>query len=219
MISSESIELIIEGQKLSLLAKKALFWENERGLIISDVHLGKAGHFRKHGIALPQSSNDENLDIIDDLIQNLNPKWILFLGDLFHSDKNEEWLVFRNWRDNHRNIEMYLVMGNHEILSVDHYEELGIKCMNQFQAGPFLFLHDKEELSTNESFFSISGHIHPAVKLKGRGRQKFRIPCFYFEKRSAILPAFGTLTGTYTINPSKNAQVYGIIDHQILQIH
>lgn len=47
MIIAESARINIKDQNLLLLPEKALFWEEEKGLIISDVHLGKAGHFRK----------------------------------------------------------------------------------------------------------------------------------------------------------------------------
>ena len=218
MTIQDSFEIFIEGQTLRLLPEKALFWENEKCLIISDVHLGKAGHFRKNGIALPQSSHDEDLRVIDILIQNWEPKWIIFLGDLFHSGKNVEWQSFKKWRISHSTVEMHLVLGNHEIYPEEEYSILGVNCFHQYLAEPFIFIHDEEMVNASDMIFTISGHIHPAIRMKGIGRQSLRIPCFYIEKSKAFLPAFGSLTGTQTIKLSRKAQVFGVLENQILQI-
>lgn len=218
MIIAESARINIKDQNLLLLPEKALFWEEEKGLIISDVHLGKAGHFRKNGIALPQSSNDENLIKINSLVQSLNPYWILFLGDLFHSIRNKEWDTFKHWRDSHPSIEVILVMGNHELYPKAEYKMMGVNCFEEYITGPFLFVHEDDESNSKTDVFKISGHIHPSIRMKGKGRQSIRIPCFYFDDRKAILPAFGRLTGTHNVKPSKNAQIYGVLEHQILQI-
>lgn len=218
MIQEDSVHLEIRNQNLRLLPEKALFWENKSGLIISDVHLGKAGHFRKHGIALPQKLNDKNLELIDNLILRWSPKWILFLGDLFHSEKNEEWESFKTWRTKYSEIDFYLVMGNHELYPEEDYRIMGITCSKTYDADPFLFIHDENEFTGKSDRLIISGHVHPAVRLNGKGKQSVRLPCFFVDERRAILPAFGSLTGNYTLKPSKRSQVYGIIDNQILQI-
>lgn len=218
MITSDPLKIEISGQQFLLLAEKALLWVEKGGLIISDVHLGKAGHFRKHGIALPETKNDENLELINQLIKKHKPDWILFLGDLFHSTKNSEWNTFKLWRASHSGINIFLVMGNHELYDADVYEELGITCMNYFEDNDFLFLHDKAQAKTTKGKVIFSGHIHPAIKLRGKGRQSIRVPCFIIEDDSVILPAFGTLTGTYTLKPSKKARVYGVLDQQIMKI-
>ncbi len=218
MTEVRTVDIEIENQLFRLLPEKAMFWVNESGLIISDVHLGKAGHFRKNGIAIPESTNDRNLELLNELIGVLKPKWILFLGDLFHSEKNEEWDSFRAWRATHSDLKCFLVMGNHELYPMEDYEALGIECMNAFVTNQFIFVHDEKEVNANESRFIFSGHIHPAVRLKGKGRQSVQIPCFYFEDRKVILPAFGKLTGTFAIKPKKNSRVYGVLDNQILQI-
>ena len=210
--------LKIENQILHLLPEKVIFWKNESTLIISDVHLGKAGHFRKNGIALPQSFYDKNLIRINALIQKWKPKQILFLGDLFHSEKNKEWEAFKKWRMEHHSINIILIMGNHELYPMEDYKMLGITCFRKYSYASFLFIHDLNELIRTTSLFIISGHIHPAVQMVGKGRQSIRMPCFYFEERKAILPAFGTLTGIHTIKHSKKATIYGVLENQIIHI-
>ena len=51
----------IKGQQLWLSADRCIFWEEEKALIVSDLHFGKTGHFRKSGIAIPPSVYKEDL--------------------------------------------------------------------------------------------------------------------------------------------------------------
>ncbi len=214
----KEFSITISGQSFLLLAQKAMLWKEEEMLIISDVHLGKAGHFRKNGIALPSSSNDDNLHQIDELIQKWNPKTILFLGDLFHSEKNEEWNTFKEWRQSYKSISFKLVMGNHEIYPQTDYELLGIECYTHYHKSDILFVHDNSDVKTTSDMFCISGHIHPAIRLKGKGRQSLRFPCFYKNEISMLMPAFGNLTGTYSIKPKKNDTVIATLDDQLIRI-
>ena len=46
----------LNGVQFDLLHEKALWKEDERLLVIADVHLGKVSHFRKHGISIPARS-------------------------------------------------------------------------------------------------------------------------------------------------------------------
>ena len=42
----------IQNETLIFTNQKAIFWEREKTLIISDLHVGKSAHFRKSGIAV-----------------------------------------------------------------------------------------------------------------------------------------------------------------------
>ena len=72
----EAAEFHFLGQDLLLLPQKAIFWQQEKALIASDVHLGKSGHFRKAGIALPQDMAQEDLAVLSDLIHQYQPQKI-----------------------------------------------------------------------------------------------------------------------------------------------
>ena len=45
---------IIRNNTFWVSPERCLFWEEQNTLIVSDLHLGKSGHFRKEGIAIPQ---------------------------------------------------------------------------------------------------------------------------------------------------------------------
>jgi len=56
-----------------LSADRCIFWEDKKTLILSDLHLGKTGHFRKSGIAIPQAVFKEDMQRLVTLLQIFNP--------------------------------------------------------------------------------------------------------------------------------------------------
>ena len=106
----------LRDQTLVLLPEKAIFWKEKKKLIISDLHLGKAGHFRKAGIPIPQGIHRGDLERLETITRKYSPEEIIFLGDLFHSKWNREWQEFSVWRENNKVIKLQLVKGNHDII-------------------------------------------------------------------------------------------------------
>src|SRR3954464_5542442 len=117
MTDSAAIPFKLLNQDLLLLPQKAIYWEQEKALIAADVHLGKVGHFRKAGIAVPRDLEQTDLSELSDLIFEHKPAKLIFLGDLFHSDMNADWEWFRMWRQQHKKLEIHLVRGNHDIIN------------------------------------------------------------------------------------------------------
>src|SRR5690606_11479666 len=92
-----TLPISINDEAFVLHCSGALFWPNKNMLLISDVHLGKVTHFRKHGVALPQHSVAGNFKQLDFAVSMFGPEKICFLGDLFHSVINSEWELFEKW--------------------------------------------------------------------------------------------------------------------------
>ena len=192
-----------------------MYWENQNTLFVSDTHFGKVSHFRKSGLAVPLAAIEQNWSRLIAMIEEFNPNKLVFLGDLFHSDYNKEWESFRMIGDTFHEMEMILVLGNHDILDVEHYRNASLKLVDTLEVGPFIFSHhplDKHEL------YNIYGHIHPAVIMRGKGRQKLKLPCFYFGKNSGIMPAFGSFTGTAIIPIEKGDEVYIITEDSVMRV-
>jgi len=59
------IECTVAGEKLVLLAERAVFWPAKKALFVADFHLGKAASFRRAGIPLPSGTTTENAGDID----------------------------------------------------------------------------------------------------------------------------------------------------------
>lgn len=214
---SKNKSVNIEHQRFWLLPEKVIYWQKKKILMLADLHIGKSGHFRKHGIPVPREVNKTNLSILSGLIEKLEPKQLLILGDLFHSKINKEWKDFTEWRKKYPDLEVNLVIGNHDILAKPEYNSGYINLFKKLKIGPFLMVHDisKMDLNDNDQYI-LSGHIHPAVKLKGNGKQSVRLPCFYFGSHYGILPAFGQFTGTHLIEPKETDRVYLIADSKVV---
>lgn len=194
---------------------KAMYWEAERMLIVSDLHLGKIHHFRNAGIFLPRHASMDNYERLSSILMEFEPKTLLLLGDLFHSRYNHDWKFFSDLRQTFGHIQFELVMGNHDILDQTLFEKNEVIFSEEKCAGPYLFTHIPREEAVA---YNIAGHIHPGVRLVGDGRQSLRLPCFYFGKHQAILPAFGAFTGTHLVFPQPNEQVVVISEGQLVAI-
>src|ERR1051326_9601772 len=116
----------IHGQKLWLSSQRSIFWEEEKALIVSDLHVGKTGHFRKHGIAVPQTIYKEDLQRLIDLLHYFKPSQLIVVGDFFHSKANVELDWFKRWREDFASLKIILVKGNHDILNDGWYKEAAI---------------------------------------------------------------------------------------------
>jgi len=217
----------ILDQQFWLSSGRTLFWEEEKSLIVSDLHFGKTGHFRKSGIAIPASVYKEDLQRLVDQIQYFQPRQLIIVGDMFHSHENRELDWFLKWRSDLPGIDILLVRGNHDILKEDWYKNAGIQVsphslfMNRFH-----FVHDisdhrdpdRNGISTKEINYCFSGHIHPGIRLQGGGRQSLCFPCFYFGKKHAVLPAFSRFTGVAMIYPETEEQVFAIVNQELIRL-
>lgn len=206
-----NLEVEIEKEKLLLLPQRAIFWPLKRTLIVSDLHLGKAGHFRKNGIPVTKKVHIADLQILHDLLIAHQPEEVILLGDLFHSSHNNEWQDFIDFVDHFDFVKFILVQGNHDIF--DHYPK-SLHLTQLLELPPFSFSHIQEE----SKYYNLSGHIHPGVRVNGLGRQGMTLSCFYFSNSFGILPAFGQFTGIKKIKPSKSDKVYGIAGDQVIDL-
>lgn len=208
-------------QTLWLSPEKCIFWEEHKILILSDLHLGKSGHFRKSGVAIPQNIFKKDLQTLFAQVQFFNPETVLITGDLFHSIANKEIDFFLKWRNDMPSLEFILVKGNHDILAKKKYEEAGITVFeDHLFLQPFCFVHDilNHCAEPGKSQFTFSGHIHPGIKLKGPGHQSLMFPCFYFGEKFAVLPSFSAFTGLAKIHPSHTDTIFAIVEKSIIQI-
>jgi uncharacterized protein len=207
------IELLDET--LTLWPQKAVFFLKRQMLLLADLHFGKVNHFRKAGIPLPTKANNRNAERLIHLISKTRPQRIVFLGDLFHSHYNEEWEVIGQIRKHYAHIRFELVMGNHDVMSPHQYAKYDIGLHTTLKEGPFLFTHEPLE-QVNTAHYTISGHLHPGVRLLGAGRQSLLLPCFWFGKNQAVLPAFGSFTGLARIQPKREDKIYIIAEEKII---
>lgn len=202
----------LQGEQLQLLPEKAVYWPAEKTLLIADSHLGKVRHFRKSGIAIPGKAAYENLQRLESLLLNFKPDQVIFLGDLFHSEMNYEWLEIKIFLQKFSEISFVLIEGNHDLLPEASYRQLEVH-RKPLSYGPFLLSHEPLEISGS---YNLCGHIHPGVRMTGMARQSMRLPCFFFGSHQAILPAFGSFTGLYLLKPGRQDQVFVVAGTKVM---
>ncbi len=216
-------KFILNNQTLWLSPERCIYWEEQQALILSDLHFGKTGHFRKSGIGVPQNIFKEDLQRLFSQIQYFHPEKILIVGDLFHSHANKEMELFLKWRKDLKDITVGLIKGNHDILTKQFYSRAKINVTaDKLLIDRFCFMHDIKKTCSDdnkeEGIFTFSGHIHPGIQISGLGKQSLYFPCFYFNSAYAILPAFSHFTGIAKIKPSIGDNVFALIENKVLKI-
>jgi uncharacterized protein len=212
---------MIGDEHVIISAERTLFWENESALIVADLHVGKTGHFRKAGIGVPQQVYKDDLHRLLAQILFFKAEQLIIVGDLTHSIANKELDLFRKWRKDFSSLDVHLVKGNHDILEEAWYSDADISIsIGHFQIKKFLFIHDisTSGIKIKPGQYIFSGHLHPGISIKGRGKQSLRFPCFYFAKKYCVLPAFSRFTGTYKVEPKEDEKVFAIIEKDIVAL-
>jgi DNA ligase-associated metallophosphoesterase len=215
MTQAEHVVITVGETELWLLAYKAIYCPAYQALFIADPHFGKADHFRKSGIPVPNGADATNYAWLERLLEAYPGEAVYFLGDLFHSDHNQAWNSFTAWLRRYADTQFYLVQGNHDILVQQAYQEAGLWLYAPpVDLGPLTLSHEPLE-TVVDGQLNLCGHWHPAVKLRGGGRQSLKLPCFYHKAQQLVLPAFGQFTGNAVVQPAEGEAVYPVGEGQV----
>ena len=212
-------ELYLCGQKLILHPERALFWWDKKLLIVADAHFGKAQVFREEGIAVPAGTTAGDLERLFGLMDQFAPRQLIFLGDLIHGRLDNPLKInglVKRWRRRYMDVRISLVTGNHDRfggLTPPHWQFE--RVAEDLLIEPFQFTHKPK---THSAHYTIAGHIHPAVTLRGMARQKETLPCFYFGAEIGILPAFGSFTGNHVIHPAPEDRIFVVADQRVIKM-
>lgn len=185
----ESLDLVLAGESVRLLADRALFWPARRRLLLADLHLGKADAFRASGIALPRGGTAHDLARLSALVAATDATSVWILGDVLHGRADlSHWRgAWNAFRDAHRGLEIVALAGNHDRVLRD--AGLGIELAgDEVRDGPFLLAHAPR---LDADAHVLCGHLHPVLKLPGQARA----PVFWLRRGCTVLPAFSAFTG------------------------
>lgn len=206
----------VAGWRVGLLPDKALWLEEQRWLLVADVHIGKAVSFRKLGVPVPQGTTTDTLTRLSLLIEKLAPARVVFLGDFLHSAHSRAaatQAAVAAWRQRHADLPLTLVRGNHDDRAGDPPADLGIDVVDEPLAvsgrehrQPLLLCHHPEP---REGGYVLAGHWHPCVTLRS-AVDRLRLPCFWFSQRVGVLPAFGAFTGMHPIQRAPDDRVWAV---------
>ena len=155
----------VAGVSLQALAEGALWWAEERLLVVADLHLEKASSFARRGQFLPPYDTGVTLAALGCLIAALQPRVVVALGDSFHDDDGAVRLgaadkttlaALQSGR------EWIWIAGNHDRVAP---AGLGGASVTDLALGPLVFRHEpRPHASPGE----IAGHLHPAARVASR---------------------------------------------------
>ena len=206
-----------KNEILELTNQRVIFWESQNSLILSDLHIGKSAHFQKSGIPIPSNILTTDLNRLAKLIHHFKANQLIIVGDLFHAEYNKDLDEFKSWLTQFNNLNIKLIKGNHDRLSDRVYQQFNIQVFNKKYTENLLkFVHDFDNIE--EEYFVISGHTHPGVFIKGKGKQRIKLPCYQVTKQQLILPAFSLFTGLNTKNAPENCKNYCFTNDGIFEV-
>jgi DNA ligase-associated metallophosphoesterase len=194
------LPLKIAGCTLLLLADKALYWPQQKSLLVADPHFGKAAAYRALGQPVPHGTTATNLSRLDALLANYPTTRLFFLGDFLHAPQSHApatLAALHEWRQRHAGLACTLIRGNHDRRAGRPPATLDMEIVaEQLVLGPFALRHIP---AIQDGHHVIAGHLHPVFQLHGKGRQSLRLPCLHSTEEITVLPSFGDFTGGQTI--------------------
>ena len=179
------------GQAFEVVGGKALYWPEQRALIVADLHLEKASWFAVRGQMLPPYDSLATLQALAALIEATQARQLWCLGDNFHDSGGvarlepaaKALLAAMTAR-----LEWRWIIGNHDpALEGD----IGGIVIDEAEVRGLILRHCADP---NETRAELSGHFHPKYRGQSRSRAVSRA-CFVMSETRLILPAFGALTG------------------------
>ena len=201
-----------------LLPGRAAFLPKTSTVVCSDIHLGKAATFRHAGMAIPEGSAQHDLQRLTGIVQTCGARRLLITGDLFHARSGctqqvlDEFSAFCEQIRQSHDTRIVLVLGNHEQSLGKKFRphEIGInRCEEEIIEPPFRFIHDHQShFDAQPDSFTIAGHVHPTVTIKGTSGDRLTCRCFVTTGTTLTLPAFGSFTGGHKISPSDGTRVW-----------
>ena len=172
-------------------AAGALWHEDDRILIVSDLHLEKGSAFARRGSLLPPFDSRETLARLAGLVARYEPRALVSLGDTLH-DRDAMGRIAQEdaaaLDAALSGVERIWITGNHD---PEIPPGLGGAVVAEIAIGEVVFRH---EPSASADGLEVAGHLHPAAKVRMRGRA-VRKRCFVSDGRRCVMPAFGAYAG------------------------
>lgn len=193
-----TVRIELGGIVLELLPGRVAYRPDTATLFVADMHLGKSGTFRAHGVPVPESSTSD-LQRLASLTQTNDVQTVVVLGDLLHDRNTLRGELGTQIRKGISDfpVPIHLVPGNHDLHTKDLDSlELTIAAEDGEVDGLRL-RHEPDPKSTSPM---LSGHVHPVAILGTRGGPHLRTRCFHVKHQTMTLPAFGSFTGGFEIN-------------------
>lgn len=216
------LEIEVAGTVLGLHSSGAVWWPAQATLLVADAHFGKAVSFRQLGVPVPQGTTSATLAALSAVLAQCAAQRVVFLGDFLHSARAHApatLAAIGRWRQVHAALSLTLVRGNHDSRAGDPPAQLGIEVVNEplrLDGSPLALCHHPQTVA---GAYALAGHLHPCVRLSGRGHDRLRLPCFWLGDAATrpvgVLPAFGHFTGMHPVQPEPGDRLFGIAGTEV----
>lgn len=196
MVHVSFAPLPFAGEEWQLIDGRALYWPREQALVVADLHLEKASYYAVRGQMLPPYDSRATLERIALAIRACHARRVFCLGDNFHDATGPQRM------EPHaagmlaaltRATDWLWITGNHD---AQLGGDIGGTLMAECAVGAIKLRHHAR---LGEPEPELSGHFHPKLSVRARGRRIAR-PCAVASETRLILPAFGALTGGMPAN-------------------
>jgi hypothetical protein len=201
-------------------ASGALWLAREETLLIADAHLGYSWAMRRRG-QLGPVHDAEAVGKLRDVVTELNPRAVVFLGDLVHAPRPcleeslllggaLEWLASR--------VDVTLVEGNHDRSFRRDFGHLPVRLVREWTSGTVRAVHgDRIEL-VQTALHTVLGHFHPAVSVRDPAGAKHRLPAFVYGDHCTVAPAFSPFAAGADLGKGLPAELKSLFPEGVARV-
>lgn len=206
------VPLSFAGHDFVIVDRAALYWPREKALFVADLHFEKASWYARSGQMLPPYDSAATLDRLECALDGCGATSLWCLGDNFHDSDGATRLdpaLAARLESLSRRIALHWITGNHDSALANGF---GGRVIEEADLAGLALRHRAE---SRMSVPELSGHFHPRIRVRLRGRTVSR-PCFVACSDRLILPAFGALTGGLDADDPAILSVLGQDPHAIV---
>ena len=216
--------ITLSGHELHLLPERAVFWPERFWLLVADTHWGKCQTLRDAGAAVPSGPLLADLDRLRSVAERTEAVRVVILGDLVHGPSSlapgmDE--LIRDWRPS-LHCEIALVPGNHDRVIAGQRGRGRLEAW-QVELLPSILeldgirlMHEPPNMAGPAT---LCGHVHPAVRMRGRG-ESLKLPCFWHDRAygALVLPAFSSLVDGAAVRAQPDDDRWAIAGQRVLPV-
>ncbi|WP_248309843.1 ligase-associated DNA damage response endonuclease PdeM [Bosea sp. WAO] len=184
----------------------ALYLPDERTLVVADLHLEKGSAYAARGVLLPPYDSAATLALLGAAIARYQPARVIALGDSFH-DRGAEARIDERCLATLRALQAgrdwLWISGNHD---PQISAAMGGAVLDELEISGVTLRH---EPSLAAAMPEIAGHLHPAAKVRMRGRA-LRRRCFALSPTRCVMPAMGAYAGGLNVRDAAFRPLFGL---------
>jgi uncharacterized protein len=200
-------EVVVAGVAILADPAGALYWPEERILVVADLHLEKGSSYAARGVLLPPYDTAATLARLALAINRYAPRAVIALGDSFHDGGGPARVLDEDrasLRLLQRGRDWIWIAGNHD---PEPAVGVGGSSAAALAIGALSFCHQPQ---ADAAAGEIAGHLHPVARVSGRGRTVSR-RCFATNADRMVMPAFGAYAGGLNVRHRAFADVFGTL--------